>query len=210
MLTDNNACPPLTAVIVSCLSSFPQLFSQGKTKQKPVWTPTDTYYQRLKLRVKATVKNTSTDHILSSIISVPARSLPELDSKKSLQREQVQYAASYDSLEMEPETPEEVQQPRQTESVVLPMSQPSPQLRNFAASLSGGRPDNDTSPPEKNHITREITYSVTKEPAAVHCKNHQGHSIDLGKQEWSFGAFEPGSHKVLYTGSAYWGNARGT
>lgn len=201
----------LTAVIISCLSSFPHLFSPSKTKQKPVWTPTDTYYQRLRSRLKAAVKERSEDHTLSSISSVPASPLPELGSKRSIHREQVQYAASYDSLEMEPETPEEIQRPHQTYSLVVPaMSRPSLQPRNFVGSFAGEHSDHDTRPPEKNHIIREMTYSITEEPRVVYGRSYRGQPSNLGKQEWKSRAFDAGSHKAWYTGSTPWGNALGT
>lgn len=41
-----------TAVVVSCLSAFPQLFTASGRAVKPQWTPTDTYYQRLKSRMQ--------------------------------------------------------------------------------------------------------------------------------------------------------------
>lgn len=39
------------AVIVSCLSAFPQLFAASTRRVKPQWTPTETYYQRLRSRI---------------------------------------------------------------------------------------------------------------------------------------------------------------
>lgn len=174
-LADINACQLLTAVVIACLSSFPQLFNHSKTKQKPAWKPTDTYYRRLKSRIMGNNKESTAAHDISSIISVPARSLPQFDSSRSLEQRHTHYAASYDSLEMAPEMPQQIRQPQQAEHVYVAMPHPSHQQDSQSVSSLGACPDSDTGVPEKNQITRHITYSVTKEPAIPHCHELQGH-----------------------------------
>lgn len=67
LITLTLACSP--AVIVSCLASFPQLFSAAAHK-KPVWTPTDTYYQRLRSRMTGSRQKKDTLFNLS-VMSIP-------------------------------------------------------------------------------------------------------------------------------------------
>jgi hypothetical protein len=170
-------CPPLAAVVISSLSSFPQLFSPGNSKrQKPVWTPTDTYYQRLKSRMKATTKESSKSHDLTSIISMPPESPPELNRSRGLNGEHTQYTVSFDSLEMQPGRPEQISQPPQDEQLNVVMPQPTYQQDTLPVSSFGMWPEIDVDLPEKNQITRHITYSVTTEPAELYCNNdHQAH-----------------------------------
>lgn len=62
----NLSVPSLTAISISCLSAFPQLFS-GKARKKPVWTPKDTCYQRLRSRTKLSRRKQNTLYDLSTI-----------------------------------------------------------------------------------------------------------------------------------------------
>jgi hypothetical protein len=55
------------AVIIACLSAFPQLFVTSAAKKKPVWTPTDTYYKRITSRMKTNSNNNNMSYSLSSI-----------------------------------------------------------------------------------------------------------------------------------------------
>lgn len=174
-LTDIDACLALTAVVISCLSSFPQLFNQGKAKQKPVWVPTDTYYRRLQLRMKAKNKTLSTSHDLSSPISVPARSLADFDSRGGQQEGYTQFSASYDSLEMPPEVPQQLRQPQKAEQSVIGMHNAFPSQDSLVTSSVGGFPDNGTGLPEEGHITKHITYSVTNEPATLYYQDNKRH-----------------------------------
>lgn len=165
------------AVIVACLSSFPQLFSgQGAAKQKPVWTPTDTYYQRLKSRMKATSKNSNTPYDLPTVASTPDHPQPEFESNRSLGRDQ--YAPSFDSLELEPEVSEEIQRghPQQPEKAVV-MAVPV-YHGPAAVELEGHLNSNSVSPSPAHgiHITRKISYSVTQEPTPVHHQIYRGYS----------------------------------
>lgn len=105
------------AVIVSCVSAFPQLFSQSSTRPKPVWTPTDTYYQRIKLRLRAISKEKSTLEKVPTVSSSPGTSVPELNVRSGL-RQPDESAISYDSLEMEPEVHDEIQHFRPAETNV--------------------------------------------------------------------------------------------
>ncbi|KAI1653466.1 hypothetical protein F4813DRAFT_399845 [Daldinia decipiens] len=54
------------AIIVACLSAFPQLFT-GSTPKKPVWTPTETYYHRLRERMKTKRENTEASYCFSTV-----------------------------------------------------------------------------------------------------------------------------------------------
>lgn len=166
----------LLAVIISCLSSFTQLFSHGRTKQKPALAPTDTYYQRRKSRIRANTIKSNTTHDLSSIISVATRPLPEFDSSRGLPQEYTQYAASYDSLEMQPEGPEQIRWHQEAGQVVVIMPNPSTQRDSLAASSIGSFPDDHTGLPEENHITSYHTDNVPTQPATIYCKDHQGRS----------------------------------
>lgn len=175
-LANMGTCSPPAAVIISCLSSFPQLFSQGKTKkQKPVWTPTDTYYQRLKLRMRAAPKESAASQDRSSIISMPAQPSPELNSSRGLNVQHTQYTVSFDSLEMQPERLEQISQPHQAEQVDVVMPQTTYQQDSLTVSSFGTWPETDAELPEKNQITKHVTYSVTTEPAELYCHNHQEH-----------------------------------
>lgn len=62
------------AVIVSCLSAFPQLFKASSHQPKPQWTPTDTYYQRLRSRMKERSKRS-----LDPLYDTSALTMPGLD-----------------------------------------------------------------------------------------------------------------------------------
>ncbi|ETS81749.1 hypothetical protein PFICI_06751 [Pestalotiopsis fici W106-1] len=64
----------LVSVIVSSLSSFPQLFSASSRKVKPQWTPTETYYRRLRTRMLKR-KERSTD----PLYDISAISMPDFD-----------------------------------------------------------------------------------------------------------------------------------
>jgi hypothetical protein len=44
---------PTVAIIIACLSAFPQLFAASSRPKKPVYKPTDTYYKRLQSRMKS-------------------------------------------------------------------------------------------------------------------------------------------------------------
>lgn len=134
-LADMYICSPPAAVIISCLSSFPLLFSQGNTtRQKPVWTPTDTYYQRLRLRMKAAPKESGTSQDRSSTITMPAQPSPELNRSRVLSGQHMQYTVSFDSLEMQPERLEQISQPHQAEPVNVVMPQPTHQPDRPASS----------------------------------------------------------------------------
>ncbi|KAJ4392295.1 hypothetical protein N0V93_005920 [Gnomoniopsis smithogilvyi] len=76
--------------------------SVGDIQPKPVWTPTDTYYQRIKLRLRAISKEKSTLEKVPTVSSSPGTSVPELNVRSGL-RQPDESAISYDSLEMEPE-----------------------------------------------------------------------------------------------------------
>lgn len=67
------------AIIISCLSAFPQLFS-GQAKKKPVWSPTDTYYQRMRSKLKQSNKKQNT---LYDISTTTVSGDHELESKTS-------------------------------------------------------------------------------------------------------------------------------
>lgn len=41
------------AIIIACLSAFPQLFAASSRPKKPVYQPTDTYYKRLQSRIRS-------------------------------------------------------------------------------------------------------------------------------------------------------------
>lgn len=174
-LANIDACLNLTAVIISCLSSFPQLFNQGKAKQKPVWVPTDTYYRRLQLRMKVPTKKFNTAHDFSSTISVPARSLPGVDSRRDQHEGYTQFSASYDSLEMPPEEPQQLRQPQQAEKPVVGMHNAFSPQDSLVTSSVRGFPDNGNGLPEKGHITKHITYSVTNEPETLYYQDNQRH-----------------------------------
>ncbi|KAM4058886.1 hypothetical protein HRG_014080 [Hirsutella rhossiliensis] len=64
-VADINSTKWETAIIVSCLSAFPQLFNQSARLSKPAFKPTDTYYQRLKasMRSKKRMNETRLDDL---------------------------------------------------------------------------------------------------------------------------------------------------
>ncbi|KAM4064609.1 hypothetical protein HRG_005022 [Hirsutella rhossiliensis] len=55
-----SAIEPCIAIVVSCLSAFPQLFAQSARSANPVFKPTDTYYRRLKASMQPRRKQTET------------------------------------------------------------------------------------------------------------------------------------------------------
>ncbi|KAK7707699.1 hypothetical protein SLS63_013692 [Diaporthe eres] len=74
------------AIIVSCLSAFPQLFATSTRKIKPKWTPSETYYQRLRSRMqKRQARFTDPLYDMSSV------TMPDRDQKNT------SYANSYES-----------------------------------------------------------------------------------------------------------------
>lgn len=193
-------------------------------KQKPVWKPTDTYYRRLRLRMEANARKSSTAQDLPSIISMPTRSLPRFDSSRSLEQVHTQYAASYDSLEMPPEMPPEmpqqIRQSQQAEQVILTMPRPSHQQDSLSVSSvgawpdrqsvssMGACPDSDTGVPETNQITRHITHSVTEEPAIPHIHELEGHTWE--NKNVGQGTRDENISQASYTGSAHRRNGRST
>lgn len=163
-------------MIISCLSSFPQLFSQGNIKrQKPVWTPTETYYQRLKLRMRVAPRESGASQDRSSVVSTPAQLSPKLNCSGGLNGQHTQSTVSFDSLEMQPERPEQISQSHQPEQVDLAMPQPTRQQDGLAVSPFGVWPKFDVDRPEMNQITKHVSFSVTTEPADLYCHNHQEH-----------------------------------
>lgn len=65
---------PVVAVAISCLSAFPQLFVPASRSANPQWSPTDTYYQRLRSRMKR-----SPTRRLDPLYDVSAFTLPDRD-----------------------------------------------------------------------------------------------------------------------------------
>lgn len=59
--------------MVSCLSAFPQLFAASARETKPQWTPTDTYYQRLKTRMQNRATRSGDPLYDISAVSMPDR-----------------------------------------------------------------------------------------------------------------------------------------
>ncbi|ROW13814.1 hypothetical protein VPNG_03623 [Cytospora leucostoma] len=74
------------AVIVSCLSAFPQLFAASARKKKPQWSPSETWNQRLRSRMqKQHARSTDPLHNISAV------TIHERDHKSVMQ------ATYYDS-----------------------------------------------------------------------------------------------------------------
>ena len=73
-----------TAIIVSCLSAFPQLFTSSHPLKKPVYRPTDTYYQRLASRMKLNSTKKSAESGLYGLSAVSvSQPQPTYDSRTS-------------------------------------------------------------------------------------------------------------------------------
>lgn len=106
---------------------------------------------------------------------MPAQFSPELNSSRVLNGQHTQYTVSFDSLEMQPERLEQISQPHQTEPVNVVMPQPTHQQDSLAVSSFGVWPEIDADLPEKNQFTKHVTYSVTTEPAELHCHDDQEH-----------------------------------
>lgn len=142
-----------TAVMISCLSAFPQLFSSSSSKKKPVWTPTDTYYQRLRSRVTGSKTKKGTLYDLS-LVSVPGQN-DEMQHHNPATTNQAygnQYSiahrdkdSSFDSLEQE---------------VVLV---PQNVVHKPTAMCYGGSVGHNQDRPQADQITRKLEYRVTEE-----------------------------------------------
>lgn len=73
---------------MSCLSAFPQLFAASTRKSKPKWTLTETYYERLRLRLqKRQARSTNPLYDMSSV------TIQDRDQKS------IYYTNSYESQE---------------------------------------------------------------------------------------------------------------
>lgn len=151
-LADIDMCPYPVAVVISCLSAFPLLFKRGKERQKPANTPTDTYYERVRSRMKAIAKQTSNPHSPRSIVQMPSQSLAGYRGSGSLKQEHTLYAASYDSLEMPPESPEQAQQYQKPEQVIG-ITADAFQQNSLAAPTLKGWLDNGASLPKSERVT---------------------------------------------------------
>ncbi|KAJ4419066.1 hypothetical protein N0V82_005189 [Gnomoniopsis sp. IMI 355080] len=143
------------------------LFNQSSTKSKPVWTPTDTYYQRLKLRLMGTNKPKSPLENLPTATSTPETFERGFNSRSVL-RQPDETAVSYDSLEMEPEGQDihhfQFQSAEKSAALI-----PVPQYQLPAVPPVGGQIGGGSAKRmDDGQITREITFSVTTEPAKVH------------------------------------------
>lgn len=109
----------------------------------------------------------------SSVVSMPAQLSPKLDCSRGLNGQHTQSTVSFDSLEMQPERPEQISQSHQPEQVDLAMPQPTRQQDSLAVSPFGVWPTFDVDRPEMNQITKHVTFSVTREPADLYFHNHQ-------------------------------------
>lgn len=71
------------AVVISCLTAFPQLFAASARESKPQWKPTNSHYQHLKSRMRGKSAR-STD----PLYDISAVGLPDQDTDMNSYDEQ--------------------------------------------------------------------------------------------------------------------------
>ncbi|ROV91192.1 hypothetical protein VMCG_09333 [Cytospora schulzeri] len=123
------------------------LFSASAAKKKPVWTPTDTYYQRLRSRMKTDNKKKDTLYDLSAI-SLPGEPEPVPTFNKA--------NISF------PESGCDTTRGATSNDSHPPVLLPSPSLQRQVIVCSGGLSDHDTIAPQGNQIRRQMEYRVTQ------------------------------------------------
>ncbi|KUI59523.1 hypothetical protein VP1G_06755 [Cytospora mali] len=130
------------AIIIACLAAFPQLFA-ASTKSKPVWTPTESYYQRLKTRMKA-AKRSDPLYDLSAI-SIPGE--PE-------DRHTIRYQVGSHPAQDNDKASYSSERP-----VLIPKASLHGQVTVCSSELS----DPNVAPMQGQAIQRQLGYQVTQE-----------------------------------------------
>ncbi|KAI1451241.1 hypothetical protein F4805DRAFT_452121 [Annulohypoxylon moriforme] len=128
---------PAVAIVVSCLSAFPQLFTQSSRSQKPAFTPSES---RLRMMSRIRSRKNRTKDTLAELGSV------------------TQHTAAFDHSRVETDVEATSQRSQDSQQPVLVPHTHRPVVHAYRG------PFQEQSVGSESQITHQIEFSVTKRP----------------------------------------------